>query len=500
MSVFRRRLMGAFRKESVIDMPNYMTIEALEDGLTAKLTRTACEYSIDGGEWVSLGADTSTPAINAGHIISFKANNPTANATYGIGTFTIGKKCNLKGNCMSMLAYDDAANMTTVKLNGFRTLFKNCTNIVNVEKGFLPATTLNNYCYYQMFYGCSNLVNTPDLPSTTLANYCYKSMFQSCYSLETPPELPATTLASYCYDSMFSQCINIKEAPLLPAKKMKTGCYRCMFYDCKILKDAPDLPATTLASYCYDRMFYGCSNLVNLSVVAGSYLYTESCYGMFYECTSLKETPSMSIAGMNTNCCRNMFSGCTNLESINMTISTSTFYDYSCYGMFTDCSKLVDASSLFHINSSAVLGTSCFAYMFTRCTNLRIAPLLPSKNLAVGCYSGMFANCGSLVNAPELPATTLAQSCYYGMFESCALAYIYLPALELVEDCYGQMFFACENLSEIKAMFLTTPSTEYTNKWVYGVDQFGRFTKNKDATWDVKGEHGIPRNWTVVTV
>ena len=403
-------------------MSNYMTIEALEDGLTAKLTRTVCEYSIDGGEWVSLAAGTSTPAINAGQIISFKANNPTANSSYGIGTFTIGKKCNLKGNCMSMLAYDDAANMTTVKQHGFRTLFKNCTNIINVEKGFLPATKLNTYCYYQMFYECSNLVN------------------------------------------------------------------------------APDLPATTLASYCYDRMFYGCSNLVNLSVIAGSYLYTESCYEMFYKCTSLKETPSMSIAGMDTNCCRDMFSGCTNLESINMTISTSTFYDYSCYGMFNACSKLVDASSLFHINSSAVLGTSCFAYMFSRCKNLRVAPLLPSKNLAVGCYERMFANCGSLVNAPELPATTLAHSCYYEMFESCALAYIYLPALELVEDCYGQMFYNCKNLSELKAMFLTTPSTTYTNQWVYGVSASGRFTKNKDATWDVKGEHGIPRNWTVVTV
>ena len=168
MGEYRRRLMGASRKGSAIDMSNYMTIEALEDGLTAKLTRTACEYSIDGGEWVSLAANTSTPAINAGHIISFKANNPTANSSYGIGTFTITKQCNLKGNCMSMLAYDDAASMTTVKAYGFRRLFQDCTTVVNVEKSFLPATKLNSYCCYQMFYNCSNLTTAPDLPATIL--------------------------------------------------------------------------------------------------------------------------------------------------------------------------------------------------------------------------------------------------------------------------------------------------------------------------------------------
>ena len=466
--------MGASRKGSDVDMSNYMTIEALEDGLTAKLSRTACEYSINGGEWVSLAANTETPSINTGQIISFKANNPTVSSNNGIGTFTITKKCNLKGNCMSLVGYDDAASVTSVKQYGFAVLFKGCTSIINVEKGFLPATSFSgSYSYYRMFYGCSNLATAPDLPATTIKSYCYYQMFYDCTNLRQAPTLPAKTAQGRCYYEMFYNCSSLSVVPTLPATTLNTSCYYGMFRGCSSLEVVPELPARNTTTTCYQYMFAGC--------------------------TSLKSTPSMSIANMSDNCCREMFSGCTNLTSINMTISTSTFYDYSCYGMFTACSKLVDASSLFHINSSAVLGTSCFAYMFSRCTNLRVAPLLPSKNLAVGCYDHMFANCGSLVNAPELPATTLAHSCYYGMFESCALAYIYLPALELVENCYGQMFFACENLSEIKAMFLTTPSTEYTHQWVYGVEQFGRFTKNKDATWNVNGENGIPYNWAVVT-
>ena len=31
-------------------------------------------------------------------------------------------------------------------------------------------------------------------------------MFRGCTSLTTAPELPATTLADYCYDSMFYGC------------------------------------------------------------------------------------------------------------------------------------------------------------------------------------------------------------------------------------------------------------------------------------------------------
>ena len=73
-----------------------------------------------------------------------------------------------------------------------------------------PPTTLADYCYYFMFYNCTNLTTAPELPATTLANGCYMSMFNGCTSLTTAPELPATTLASFCYDSMFSDCTSLK--------------------------------------------------------------------------------------------------------------------------------------------------------------------------------------------------------------------------------------------------------------------------------------------------
>jgi hypothetical protein len=101
-----------------------MTIEALEDGLTVRLTSTTTEYCIDGsGNWVTLSADSTSPTINKGQTISFKATNPSISSFYGIGTFTISKQCNLKGNCMSLLYGDDASNQTSVSDYSFYGLF-----------------------------------------------------------------------------------------------------------------------------------------------------------------------------------------------------------------------------------------------------------------------------------------------------------------------------------------------------------------------------------------
>ena len=87
----------------------------------------------------------------------------------------------------------------------------------------------------------------------------------------------------------------------------------------------------------------------------------------------------------------------------------------------------------------------------------------------------MFNNCTSLTTAPELPATTLVNQCYEGMFKYCT------------------------KLNYIKAMFLTTPSSSYTNNWTYKVSSTGIFVKNASASWDVTDANGIPENWTIET-
>ena len=130
--------------EGPIDIANYLTIEALEDGLTASLSVNTCEYCVDGdGNWYTISAGTTTRSINIGQTLSFRGNLQPK-SPLGIGTFTISKKCNLIGNCMSMLFGNDAANNTSLTgmSYAFYKLFYSCSNIVTVSNNFLPATTL----------------------------------------------------------------------------------------------------------------------------------------------------------------------------------------------------------------------------------------------------------------------------------------------------------------------------------------------------------------------
>lgn len=49
----------------------------------------------------------------------------------------------------------------------------------------LPATSLGKNCYCRLFYLAASLEKSPYLPATTLADYSYYDMFNGCSSLNT---------------------------------------------------------------------------------------------------------------------------------------------------------------------------------------------------------------------------------------------------------------------------------------------------------------------------
>jgi hypothetical protein len=229
----RRRFFVSYKDHTIaFDINNYLTIEALENNLVVKFNSAGCEYCVDGdGNWKSLTSNTNTESINKGQTLSFKRNmNP---GPAGVGTFTISKKCNLKGNCMSMLFGDNAANNHSLsgKNYAFSQLFYDCSNIVTVSNNFLPATTLANGCYQNMFSGCSSLTTAPVLPATTLEYNCYQYMFSGCSSLTTAPVLPATTLVSNCYGYMFFGCSKLNYIKMLATDISATDCLINWVYD-----------------------------------------------------------------------------------------------------------------------------------------------------------------------------------------------------------------------------------------------------------------------------
>lgn len=85
----------------------------------------------------------------------------------------------------------------------------------------------------------------------------------------------------------------------------------------------------------------------------------------------------------------------------------------------------------------------------------------------------MFSGCTSLENAPVL------------------------PAIKLVRSCYSNMFSGCSKLNYVKALFTDNTATKCTSSWLKGVASSGTFVKNAAATWNVVGVDGVPEGWTV---
>lgn len=71
-------------------------------------------------------------------------------------------------------------------------------------------TLTGDYCFYRLFYQCTELTSAPSLPATTITKNCYQYMFYACTNLITIPRLPATSMKSYCYANMFQWCTQLK--------------------------------------------------------------------------------------------------------------------------------------------------------------------------------------------------------------------------------------------------------------------------------------------------
>ena len=179
------------------------------------ITKTI-DYKLNDGGWTSITSNTGSSAptitVNPGDKLQFRGNNAQyANGSSRYNSF-MGSTASfeVEGNIMSLIYGDNFKNNSTISRNfAFASLFRACANLVSAENLVLPATTLAERCYENMFYGCKSLTTAPALPATTLANGCYYSMFYRCTSLTTAPELPATTLAGECYRQMFYSCTKL---------------------------------------------------------------------------------------------------------------------------------------------------------------------------------------------------------------------------------------------------------------------------------------------------
>lgn len=300
-----------------------LTLEAIEEGnvyLNNPLGLTI-EYSIDSTEWVST-ATYADIRLGQGQKLFLRGDNEvyakSDKNSFKYTRIANGSPCYVYGNIMSLVDSGNFGKRKRLEEYAFSCLFSDNSYIRNhPEKDLLlPATELSEYCYREMFEGCSSLTKAPALPAGSLAEGCYYFMFYGCTSLTEASALPAESLAGQCYSYMFSGCTSLTEAPALPATELANSCYYQMFSGCTSLTKAPDLPATTLQEGCYYGMFSGCTSLTEAPALPAETLAGSCYYQMFSGCTSLTKAPDLPAEIPARYCYTGMFKGCSNLSYI----------------------------------------------------------------------------------------------------------------------------------------------------------------------------------------
>ena len=366
---------GKFYTATITLIPqNPLTLEATETGTItiSNPNGLVMQYRIIGSSFGSILEQSSTTItidVKKGERLQLFGDNETycvIDSDIKNTNIQCSSDCYIYGNIMSLIDSDGYDTATT--LTGeftFMKLFEGNKHIKNhTDKALiLPATTLTEICYAQMFEGCSSLTTAPELPAEIMTNGCYELMFSGCTGLTTAPELPAETLAKSCYNSMFQDCSDLTTAPeKLPATTLAESCYYQMFSGCGSLETAPELPATTLTNNCYAKMFYDCSSLTSAPDLPATTL-AESCYSQMFESSSLTTVPELP---------------------------------------------------------ATTLAKKCYECMFAYCGSLETAPELPAKTLVESCYSQMFVYCGSLKSVTCLATDISANICTLGWLDCVA--------------------------------------------------------------------------------
>lgn len=457
-----------------LNLMDYFTLETIEASTSITFNYATAsdyvQYSTDGGRnWTSyLTTNGAIFVADAGTKVSFRARRTGYNCNGMSAIVTADKPCYIYGNMMSLLCTDGFYTPATTlpSDNTFRAALKGATWARShpTKKILLPATTLRNSCYWDLFNGCTGLTECPvnSLPAETLMTYSYYQMFLNCSSMTSVPTISATTLAQECCLGMFKGCSSLPVAPALPATTVGQGSYREMFSGCTSLVT---VPAFTIAvingnSCCY-QMFYGCSSLENPNCTLSATTLDVSCYqGMFSGCSSLTTGPVFPniITDAPGHSFREMFLGCSSLSCISATITAASSVDRAFQQMFDSCTNLT-APPTIYVN--AVRQSTCWK-MFYNCSSLKNPNCtLNATTMASSCYQEMFRGCSSLTSAPNLPATVLSSSCYKWMFAGCTSLETG-PTLGTITDvaaegCY-LMFSGCTKLESVGGVSITTTS------------------------------------------
>lgn len=436
--------------------------------------------------------------------------------------FNMTGKLSACGNINSLLSPDESVYKNITDYTTFETangqtfyrLFFNQTSLYDVSALKLSTNKLSITCYGDMFFGCTSLINAPELPATDLANECYMSMFCGCTSLNQAPVLQATLLEHSCYMSMFENCTSLVQAPVLPAVFSADYCYRWMFDGCAKLNYIKCLMTDTSATGCTDDWLANVAAIGTFECDNKKYFTLDSSSGIpvgwkIKEINPDIEKPDLDVFNPEIPFCienvgnvpaevglYNNSTATAVRTNCKISYNNSTWSDYA-LAVTTDktsidISKITLQNKGDRVYIKADLTAESNANQYTQLivlnssTDVKIRVRGNIASITKGtdnkyktdyltvddsvCYINMFRDCTNLIQAPELPATTMSSLCYYSMFQGCTglTQAPGLPATKLAYYCYGSMFQDCTNLVKAPKLPATKLSSYCYNQMFQG--------------------------------
>lgn len=205
--------------------------------------------------WTEWNYAENTIAVEAGKKVYFKGNNPNGFSNFNYysqftfkltdATLPQGTKVLAHGNIMSLID-DGTCTTTTIPGNGscFNKLFFQFTQLDIASDFSMPAVTLANSCYADMFNSCESLTTMPDLSSVKKGStMSFQYMFNNCKKLVSIEankfpdfDKPEDMGVQMC-QGMFQNCgkmgdtlLDIDITPLTKFNMYPNNCFTQMFY------------------------------------------------------------------------------------------------------------------------------------------------------------------------------------------------------------------------------------------------------------------------------
>ena len=209
-----------------VDKSTPLTLVAAEDG---KITVTFnngivlkndIKYTINGGAEQTIAKNTSGAydiTVKKGDVVQL----------YSINTSLGGSAvASARGGTR---AVDSGAKYINIRPSMKTEIYGNVMSLLKGKDNLESATTIEaNNAFYGLFAGADKLVNNDErllvLPATTLTEGCYDNMFSGCKGIEKAPELPAPKLEKNCYREMFADCSKLSSVKCLATDISAEGC------------------------------------------------------------------------------------------------------------------------------------------------------------------------------------------------------------------------------------------------------------------------------------